>query len=55
MYLQGQLGLLRQQIERKFGTLPEWVEYKLSHLSAEEVKAVGFCVLEAASLEDLFR
>jgi hypothetical protein len=23
VYLQGQLGLLRQQIERKFGTLPE--------------------------------
>jgi hypothetical protein len=55
VYLQGQLGLLRQQIERKFGTLPEWVDDKLSQLSAEEVKAVGFRVLEAASLEDLFR
>jgi hypothetical protein len=47
--------MLRQQIERRFGTLSEWVEDKLSQLSAEEVKAVGFRVLEAASLEDLFR
>jgi len=53
--LQGQLDLLRRLIERKFGTLPEWVEQKLSQSSAQEIEAVGVRVLDAKTLEDLFR
>ena len=53
--LQGQLDLLRLQIERKFGTLPEWVEQKLSQSSTQEIEAVGVRVLDATTLEDLFR
>jgi len=47
--------LLRRQIERKFGLLPEWVEQKLSQSSAQEIEAVGVRVLDAKTLEDLLR
>jgi hypothetical protein len=52
---EGQLDLLRRLIERKFGRLPEWVEQKLSQSSAQEIEAVGVRVLDATTLEDLFR
>jgi hypothetical protein len=44
---EGQLDLLRRQIAWKFGTVPEWVEQKLSQSSAQEVEAVGVQVLDA--------
>lgn len=51
----GQLVLLRQLIEQRLGSVPEWVEQKLSQFSTEELGAVGGRVLKAASFEDLFR
>ena len=51
---QGQLHLLRRLIERKFGSLPKWLEEKLSQSSAQEIEAVSLRVLDAATLEDLF-
>ena len=43
---EGQLALLRRQIERRFGTLPTWAEQKFSQSTTDE--------LEAATLGYLF-
>ena len=51
---EGQLELLRQQIERKFGGLPEWVEHELAQSSVEELRAAGLRLLDVKTLEDLF-
>ncbi len=51
---EGQLELLRQQIERKFGGLPEWVEHELAQSSVEELQAAGLRLLDVKTLEDLF-
>jgi hypothetical protein len=52
---QGELTLLRRQIERRFGTLPEWAEARLSASSPSEIEVFGLRLLDAESLEDLFR
>jgi predicted transposase YdaD len=50
----GRVASLREQIEQRLGSVPEWVEQTLSSSSTEELKAIGLRVLNAASFEDLF-
>jgi predicted transposase YdaD len=52
---EGQLTLLRRQVERRFGTLPAWAEQKLSQCSGRDLEEIGLRVLDATTLEDLFR
>jgi hypothetical protein len=46
--------MLQEQIEQRLGSLPEWVEQKLSQSSTDELRVVGGSVLNAVSFEDLF-
>jgi len=52
---QGELTLLRRQIERRFGTLPEWADARLLKSSASEIEAFGLRLLDATSVEELFK
>ena len=51
---QGELTLLRRQIERRFGPLPEWADARLSGSSPSEIEVFGLRLLDVESLEELF-
>jgi len=52
---EGEIILLRRQIETRFGALPTWAEERLASLSMSELEDVGVRVLDAQSLEDLLK
>jgi hypothetical protein len=54
-YKRGELALLRRLIEKRFGTLPNWAEERLTGRSVPEIEEVGLRLLEVASLEDLLQ
>lgn len=51
---QGSLSVLQRQIQKRFGTLPEWAESRLASLSITELDDLSVRILDAKSLEDLF-
>lgn len=52
---QGEVIILRRQIQTRFGNVPAWVEQRLTNLSTAELEQLGIRILDAATLEDLFR
>ena len=50
----GRLSILRHQIKRRFGPIPEWAEERLSKLKRYEFEPLADRVLEAQNIEDLF-
>ena len=52
---EGELALLRRQMEKRFGAVPPWADQRLSQLSAAELKTIGLRILDANSLEELLR
>jgi len=44
---EGELKILRLQIEERFGTLPDWAEKRLTNLSASELEELSVRVLNA--------
>jgi hypothetical protein len=52
---EGELTILRRQIEKRFGALPAWATEKLAALPASELKDLSERVLDAKSLEELLR
>jgi predicted transposase YdaD len=53
--LRGELKILRRQIERRFGVIPEWAEERLAARSVAELEELSDRILEASSIEDLLR
>ena len=51
----GMKQMLRSQVAERFGTVPSWVEEKLSAASVTQINAYAMKLLGAGSLEDLFR
>ncbi len=51
---EGELKLLRKQLIRRFGTLPEWAEAKLAAADSAQLETWGERVLEAATLDEIF-
>jgi hypothetical protein len=51
----GELTILRRQIEKRFGALPNWASEKLAALSASELEDLSVRVLDAKSVEELLR
>lgn len=51
----GEARLLRRLLVRRFGPLPDWVESRLSAASTVELETLGERLLEAPSLEAVFR
>jgi hypothetical protein len=51
----GESTILRRQLTRRFGPLPEWPEQRLQSASSEQLEAWADAVLDARSLEEVFR
>ena len=52
--VEGQSRLLKRQLERRFGALPEWATRKLSRATERELEAWAEAILTAPTLEALF-
>ena len=50
----GEARLLRKLLMRRFGSLPDWVELRLTETEPAQLETWGERVLEAQSLEDVF-
>lgn len=48
------LSILRRLLAKRFGTLPNWLDERLSKLSTAEVGELSPRVLDAKSIEELF-
>ncbi|MEW6744749.1 MAG: DUF4351 domain-containing protein [Planctomycetota bacterium] len=53
--LEGRRALLRRQLERRFGRLPEEVVHRLDNASSPEMDLWADRVLDAPTLENMFR
>jgi predicted transposase YdaD len=51
---EGRQAMLRRQLEKRFGPIPEWVEKRLAGLPTDDLDEVGVRLLDASSFEDLF-
>ena len=54
-YKKGELAVLRRQLEKRFGPLPEWAGARLSNSSPAELEEFGLRVLDAPNLEELLK
>jgi hypothetical protein len=52
---EGRLGLLRHQMEARFGVLPKWAEDRLVSRSPKEIEEIGVRLLKAESLDELLK
>lgn len=50
---EGELTILRRQIEKRFGALPPWASDKLTGFTVPELEDLSERVLDAATLEEL--
>ena len=50
----GESRILKRQLERRFGLLPEWASERLVSAKEEELEAWSDAVLTAATLEAVF-
>ena len=51
----GERVLLRQLLARRFGPVPEWAEQQLANADTATLEQWGLRLLEATSLEEVFR
>ena len=51
---QGESRLLRKQLERRFGVLPQWASDKLNSAAEQDLESWGEAVLTAPNLEAVF-
>ena len=54
-FKRGELTVLRRQIEKRFGAVPNWAEDRLTGRTTTELEELSIRVLDAASLEDLLK
>ncbi|MGH9608176.1 MAG: Rpn family recombination-promoting nuclease/putative transposase [Bryobacteraceae bacterium] len=51
---EGQREILRRQMEKRFGAIPNWVEGRLASFSESELDEFAMRLLDASRLEELF-
>jgi hypothetical protein len=49
------LTILRRQIEKRFGPIPNWAQERLAGRSTKELEELSVRVLDAESIEDLLK
>jgi hypothetical protein len=52
---EGEMRILRRQIEKRFGAIPNWAEERLAGRSAAELEELSLRILDVPSIEDLLR
>ena len=52
---EGERALLSQLIQKRFGSLPEWANQRLSQASEQELSNLSNRLFEAQTLEELLR
>lgn len=52
---EGELKVLRLQIEKRFGAIPPWADQRLLACSSVELENIGVRLLDANTLEDLLK
>jgi hypothetical protein len=52
---EGELTVLRRQIEKRFGALPSWAEERLAGRTTTELEELSIRVLDAQNLEELLK
>jgi hypothetical protein len=52
---EGELTVLRRQIEKRFGALPSWAEERLASRTTTELEELSIRVLDAQNLEELLK
>jgi hypothetical protein len=52
---EGELAVLRRQIEKRFGALPNWAREKLADMPASELEDLSERVLGARSVDELLK
>lgn len=50
----GEVAMLQRQLERRFGSLPEWAREQLEKANLGALEAMGLRLLDATRLEDVF-
>jgi hypothetical protein len=50
----GEYLLLKKQIIRRFGALPDWADERLANASSAQMESWAERIFDASSLEDLF-
>jgi hypothetical protein len=53
--VEGKSSLLKRQLERRFGLLPEWASERLENAKEEELETWSEAILTAPTLEAVFR
>ena len=53
--VEGEARILKRQLERRFGVLPEWASDQLVSAKEEELEAWSVAVLTAPTLDAVFR
>lgn len=52
---EGEIAVLRRQIEKRFGMMPEWAHQRLASRTTEQLEQLSVRLLEVASLEELLK
>jgi hypothetical protein len=52
---EGARRLLRSQLEKRFGVIPEWAEHRLNSQSMADLVALDVGLLDAESLEEVLQ
>ena len=52
---QGEMTVLHRLLEKRFGTLPQWVEIRLAQATLAELEQWSLQIFDATRLEDIFR
>ena len=52
--LEGEARLLKRQLERRFGELPDWAVDKLQRAAEQDLESWSEAVLSAVSMEAVF-
>ena len=51
---EGELRILRRQIQKRFGPIPDWAQKQLAERSTAELEELTDRVLDAPTIQDLF-
>jgi len=51
---EGELAILRRQMEKRFGAIPAWADERLTKLSTPEIEDLSLRLLDAKSINEFF-